>query len=354
MAAWIETALILFVNLLISFAAGCATCRESYIRALKTPQAMIICSVIQFVVRPGIVFGMMIALGVPDDVALGCMLCAMAPGGNGSNLLEIIFRGNIELGIVCTLCSSLCASVAIPLGFYVYAKRFSERRFTFATMPWVDICFAIACIVVGASAGAILRYHRNSLGQVLEYWTASAGLILLVAAVLVALLANVRALHGIPTSAWMACTAPCPCSLICSYYPARLSGMSVLDSRTVATEVGECNIGVACAGGVLAKSSPKDVLRHALLSACTGMPYYSSSTSRKKIDGKFFLEYLCTLSTMSYTSSVPRSIGVLSIRATPRRRKVVHGRLYLASLHRPWRESVVVRRVPGKSKHLKQ
>ncbi|KAJ8613427.1 hypothetical protein CTAYLR_002297 [Chrysophaeum taylorii] len=247
MASWVETALILFVNLLISFAAGCATHRESYVRALKTPQAMVICLITQFGVRPAIVFGLMVALSVPDHTAVGCLLCAMAPGGNGSNLLEIIFRGNIELGIVCTLCSSLFASVAIPLDFFLYAKRFSEKKFTFVTMPWDDISSAIACVVAGAVAGAILRYHNDRLGEILEHRTAAVGLLLLVAAVVLALVQNLGALHIIPWSAWVATIFPCPCGLLFSYYPARFSGMSTLDARTVATEVGECNIGVAYA-----------------------------------------------------------------------------------------------------------
>ena len=38
-APWYEIALILVVNLIISFAAGCATERSAYVRALKTPAA---------------------------------------------------------------------------------------------------------------------------------------------------------------------------------------------------------------------------------------------------------------------------------------------------------------------------
>lgn len=244
---WAETVLILFVNLLISFAAGCATHKESYIRALKTPLAMLICVVCQFVVRPAVVFGLMIAFGVPDEAAVGCLLCAMAPGGNGSNLLEIIFRGNIELGIVCTLCSSVCAAVAIPIDFYLYAQRFSDKSFTFVTMPWKDISSAISCVVLGAAAGAVVRYRDDRLGHKLEHRTAAVGLVLLVAAVLVAVVSNVKALESIPSSAWMATIFHCPISMTCSYYPARWSGMKAVDARTVATEVGECNIGVAYA-----------------------------------------------------------------------------------------------------------
>ena len=74
---------------------------------------------VQFVVRPGIVCGICLLFGLTDKLAIGFMLCSMAPGGNGSNLLELIFRGNVELGIVCTLFSSVFAAIAIPVDFYV-------------------------------------------------------------------------------------------------------------------------------------------------------------------------------------------------------------------------------------------
>ena len=245
--SWFETALILLVNLLISFAAGCATHRESYVRALKTKSAMGICLLMQFGIRPAIVFALMLVFKVPNGAAVGCMLCAIAPGGNGSNLLEIIFRGNIELGIVCTLVSSLCSSVAIPLDFWLYITRFTSKRFTFLTMPWDDISSAIACVVIGALTGALVRYHNDQLGAKLEARTAALGLVLLVAAVIIAVVSNVAALKAIPASAWVATIFPCPCALGLTYYAARYSGLSILDARTVATEVGECNIGVAYA-----------------------------------------------------------------------------------------------------------
>ena len=245
--SWFETALILFVNLLISFAAGCATCKSSYVKALRTKQALVICLVMQFGLRPAVVFGLLKAFGVPDGAAVGCMLCAIAPGGNGSNLLEIIFRGNVELGIVCTLCSSLFSSVAIPLDFWLYVSTFTEENFTFVTMPWGDISSAIACVCVGALAGAAVRYKDDRLGAKLENRTAAIGLVLLVTAVVMAVVSNVAALKAIPTSAWLACIFPCPIALTLSYFAARRAGLSVLDARTVATEVGECNIGVAYA-----------------------------------------------------------------------------------------------------------
>ena len=84
--------------------------------------------------------------GLQDKLAVGFLLCAIAPGGNGSNLLEIIFGGNVELGIVCTLFSSVTASIAIPLDFFVFARRFHGENFTFASMPWLDMMLAIICM----------------------------------------------------------------------------------------------------------------------------------------------------------------------------------------------------------------
>ena len=208
---------------------------------------MAICLTVQFVVRPGIVCGICLLFGLTDKLAIGFMLCSMAPGGNGSNLLELIFRGNVELGIVCTLFSSVVAAIAIPVDFYVYARRFSEDSFTFASMPWVDMMLAIICVFTGAVAGAVVRYRDDERGAWLEKRAAGLGLLLLVAAVAIAVATNARALAMIPGNAWLAAVFPCPIALGCGYVPSRLAGLGQVEARTVAIEIAEANIGVAYA-----------------------------------------------------------------------------------------------------------
>ncbi|KAK7250007.1 hypothetical protein SO694_000056123 [Aureococcus anophagefferens] len=128
-APWHEIVLILVVNLIISFAAGCATERTAYV----------------------------------------------------------------------------AASIAIPLDFFVFARRFHGDNFTFASMPWLDMMLAIICVFTGAAFGMI------------------------------------------PPKCWLAAVFPCPSALALGYWPSRIAGLSPLDARTVATEVGEANIGVAYA-----------------------------------------------------------------------------------------------------------
>eukprot|EP00633_Aureoumbra_lagunensis_P004440 CAMPEP_0197320714 /NCGR_PEP_ID=MMETSP0891-20130614/61245_1 /TAXON_ID=44058 ORGANISM="Aureoumbra lagunensis, Strain CCMP1510" /NCGR_SAMPLE_ID=MMETSP0891 /ASSEMBLY_ACC=CAM_ASM_000534 /LENGTH=310 /DNA_ID=CAMNT_0042812233 /DNA_START=359 /DNA_END=1291 /DNA_ORIENTATION=- len=115
-------------------------------------------------------------------------------------------------------------------------------------MPWDDISLAIGCVVIGAISGATVRYRNDTLGAKLEQRAAVIGLILLVTAVILAVTSNIAALSSIPWSAWIAAIFPCPIGLAVSYYSARsIFKMSIQDARTVATEVGECNIGVAYA-----------------------------------------------------------------------------------------------------------
>ncbi|KAK7236734.1 hypothetical protein SO694_0048102, partial [Aureococcus anophagefferens] len=170
-APWHEIVLILVVNLIISFAAGCATERTAYV----------------------------------------------------------------------------AASIAIPLDFFVFARRFHGDNFTFASMPWLDMMLAIICVFTGAVAGAVLRYRDDALGAKLEKRAAGLGICLLAAAVLVASVTNAKAFGMIPPKCWLAAVFPCPVALALGYWPSRIAGLSPLDARTVATEVGEANIGVAYA-----------------------------------------------------------------------------------------------------------
>jgi solute carrier family 10 (sodium/bile acid cotransporter), member 3/5 len=101
--------LILFVNFIISFACGCATTREAYAAAARLAVAPLICTLAQFLARPALAYAIVTVLDVENAAAVGILLCCSAPGGNGSNLMELLFGGDVELGIVCTAISSKCS-----------------------------------------------------------------------------------------------------------------------------------------------------------------------------------------------------------------------------------------------------
>lgn len=243
-----EAALILLTNLIISYAAGCATSKDDYVRAVKTRTAPVICVLTQFGLRPLFAFGVCKMLEVPNREAIGIILCSMAPGGNGSNLFELLFGGDIELGIVCTVTSTVFAVGGIPLNFYLWIRAFESVQFE---MPWAEIFMTLSTVVMGAVLGSSTRHFSEKIGQKAEEIFVSIGGLLLVIAVVFAVAKDFNVLLTISWKTWVGSVLITPFSFLCGYVPARMMGLTVRQARTVSIEIGECNIGIAYAMNLL-------------------------------------------------------------------------------------------------------
>jgi len=246
----VQTLGILITNLIISYAAGCACKREQFQVALKKPWAVFLCISIQYGLRPFSAFCVIKTLGVPANAAIGLMLCCFAPGGNGSNMLEIIFGGDVELGIVCTITSTLGAVAFIPMNYFIYVKKLDEqgghdKEFV---MPWGEIAMSVACIVVGATCGAYTRHRNDALGKKLEHRVSAVGIMFLLATVAVATATNLHYLKEITWNSWLTGIIIGPITIAAGYLPSRmLLRLNARSARTVTIEVAECNIGLAFA-----------------------------------------------------------------------------------------------------------
>ena len=91
-------------------------------RVGHAPRAVVAGLVAVFVLFPAATFLMVLALEPPPSVALGMLLVASCPGGNMSNFLTHLARGNTALSITLTALSTGAALVLTPLGFATWAS----------------------------------------------------------------------------------------------------------------------------------------------------------------------------------------------------------------------------------------
>lgn len=82
----------------------------------------------QWVLLPAATFGLVSVLPITTSVALGMLLVAACPGGNLSNLLTVVARGNGALSVSLTALSTLLAVVAVPLNFSFWANAYLRAQ----------------------------------------------------------------------------------------------------------------------------------------------------------------------------------------------------------------------------------
>lgn len=100
---------------LVMFGVALDLTREDFRRVLRAPKSPIVGIVAQFLVLPALTWALTLLLQPPPSVALGMILVAACPGGNISNFISHLAKGNTALSVSLTAVSTLGAMVMTPL-----------------------------------------------------------------------------------------------------------------------------------------------------------------------------------------------------------------------------------------------
>lgn len=88
------------------------------------PKSAIVGLISQFFLLPAITFLAILLINPTPTVALGMILIAACPGGNVSNFMSAMARGNVALSVSLTAVSTLAATFMTPLNFALWGKLF--------------------------------------------------------------------------------------------------------------------------------------------------------------------------------------------------------------------------------------
>lgn len=78
----------------------------------------------QFILLPAVTFLFIILLNPTPTVALGMILISSCPGGNISNFMSAMARGNVALSVSLTAVATLSATFMTPLNFAIWGKLY--------------------------------------------------------------------------------------------------------------------------------------------------------------------------------------------------------------------------------------
>jgi BASS family bile acid:Na+ symporter len=91
-------------------------------RILASPKAPAIGLLAQFILLPALTFGLTLLLKPHPSIALGMILVAACPGGNLSNLMTYLSKGNCAVSISMTAISTMAAIVMTPLNLSIWGN----------------------------------------------------------------------------------------------------------------------------------------------------------------------------------------------------------------------------------------
>ncbi len=220
---------------------------EDFKRVVVAPKAPGIGLAAQFVLLPAFTFLLTLILSPPPSVALGMMLVAACPGGNLSNIITHLARGNCAVSVSMTAVSTAAAIIMTPFNLALWGslnpdtakilKKVSLSPFD----VFVNIFIILGIpLILGLFLSRTFPFLVNKLRKPFKIFS----LVFFLAIVAAALGANWQNFINYVGLVFFGVLIHNALALNLGYWAARLARLNEPDRRAVSIEVGIQNSGL--------------------------------------------------------------------------------------------------------------
>lgn len=139
-------------------------------RALKRVRILALGLTVNFVAIPALMLVLVEVFAIDGPVAVGLLLCVLAPGNGVGTLLVDYARGDVGLSVGLVLVLTLSSVVLTPILLGLWTGGDIGTAFGATTWPMMKLIFVFQ--VVPLIAGLLLRHHAESYARKLQPWIA--------------------------------------------------------------------------------------------------------------------------------------------------------------------------------------
>ncbi|XP_044520733.1 sodium/bile acid cotransporter [Gracilinanus agilis] len=152
------------------------------------PKGIIIALVSQYGVMPLTAFALGKIFHLNNIEALAILICGCSPGGTLSNIFSLALKGDMNLSIVMTTCSTFSALGLMPLLLFIYSKGIYDGDLK-NKVPYGHITISMVLILIPCTIGIIINSKRPQYGR---YIIRGGMIIMLISSVAVAVLSAIN------------------------------------------------------------------------------------------------------------------------------------------------------------------
>jgi BASS family bile acid:Na+ symporter len=221
---------------------------------MMNPKSVIIGVLSQFFLLPAITFLFIILLNPTPTVALGMILISACPGGNISNFMSSMAKGNVALSVSLTAISTVAATFMTPLNFALWGKLF-VKHYTNATagnylVPieidlWQMVQTVVILLGIPVVLGLLTAHFMPKLTAKIKKPIRQLSIIIFIAFVIILLSANFDHFRRFVHLVFIIVLIHNGLALVTGYFTATFFKLPRIDRRTVTLETGIQNSGLA-------------------------------------------------------------------------------------------------------------
>jgi BASS family bile acid:Na+ symporter len=216
-------------------------------RLAQTPKISLTGLASQFLLLPFVTYLLVIIIQPQPSIALGMMLVAACPGGNISNFLSYMAKGNVALSVSLTAIGTVLAIFMTPLNLELWAGLYepTSKLLKEVQLDAWDMFESILTLAgIPLIVGMLFTHYNPNLSAKVAKAVKPISILIFVAFVIVALTKNFDHFLNHIHLVILVVAIHNAFALSTGYFSARLMKLSVADQRTIAIETGIQNSGL--------------------------------------------------------------------------------------------------------------
>jgi bile acid:Na+ symporter, BASS family len=266
--------------MLVMFIMGMTLRLQDFQRILKKPEPVATGVVLQFLLMPLIAWALSHLLALPQELAVGLILLGCCAGGTASNVISFLAGGDLALSVSMTLLSTLWGVALTPWLLVFYAGDQIQVDNISLLLSLIQLT------LLPVAAGLLFNHWLPDLRRAISQYLANAATIVILAIIAIVVAQNADDIATLGITALLAVVLHNLTGLTLGYWLARWRGLTEVECRTIAIEVGMQNSGLAAALAIKF-FGPVSALPAALFSVCHNVSgsllagYWRWRTSRR-------------------------------------------------------------------------
>ena len=245
----------MIVNIILAFvmfgvALGIKT--STFKEVFKKPKSVIVGVLMQWVGLPLVTFLVALALNqwITPMIALGMILVACCPGGNISNFISSLSKGNVELSVSMTAITTALAPIVTPFNFWFWGNLYAhivsvKQSIPELSIPFLPMLYQILLLLgVPIVLGLLFaRRHPNATKKITKP-AQVLSILLFIGMVIASASQNWQIIVDNIIYVFFIVMLHNACALATGYFGGRLAKLPIKDCRSLTVEIGIQNSGL--------------------------------------------------------------------------------------------------------------
>lgn len=216
-------------------------------RLLKKPKLVILGVISQFILLPLVTYGIIMIIEPQPSIALGMMMVAACPGGNISNFMTHLAKGNTALSVSLTAFATFLAMFMTPFNFQFYGNLYEPTAEILKTVelnPFELVKLVVLILGIPLVLGMLVRRKNKNLANKLSRILKPLSILVFIAIVIIAFSNNLDIFNDYIHHVLGLGIMHNIVAILLGFGLATLFKLSIKDRRTIAIETGIQNSGL--------------------------------------------------------------------------------------------------------------